>query len=298
MNERCRHHTLTTAFCKRPAGHEGCCVFTDSERTYTYAEMLANQAAALRAAADILQFHFNQSTIDTGRIPLALAKKAILALTTDQSALDRRDAKIKTQWEESVLKVVSNALIESLQEEINKMREAISPGRQNVGCDYYCAVARRLRDKDTQIHLKGSDAVRSFANKIHWLSQTHGVERIDELIAAHDAELKAQFAAVMEKAADDLLIAIESEDSPVENAEYEHRFIMSRIPTDYAAALAERVQSAELTELEAILSKWKDIQTFETADFTIWLCDRIATHRAAAGAPFTKAVQDKPEEKK
>lgn len=97
MNERCRHHTLTTAFCKRPAGHEGCCVFTDSERTYTYAEMLANQAAALRAAADILQFHFNQSTIDTGRIPLALAKKAILALTTDQSALDRHDAELQAQ---------------------------------------------------------------------------------------------------------------------------------------------------------------------------------------------------------
>ena len=50
------------------------------------------------------------------------------------------------------LVVVTNIVIESLQEEIGKMREAISPGRQNVSCSYYCSVARRLRENQPQIH--------------------------------------------------------------------------------------------------------------------------------------------------
>ena len=56
-----------------------------TERTYTHAEMLANQAATLEQAAATQKDVY--------------AKAAILALTTDQLAIDRHDAELRKKWE-------------------------------------------------------------------------------------------------------------------------------------------------------------------------------------------------------
>jgi hypothetical protein len=109
-------------------------------------------AEALQAAADCVD-----SVFMLGAVP-----------PVNLSAMIRNIVPASSQraMEDTEIVVITNTVIESLQEEIRKMREAISPGRQNVSCDYYCAVARKMREGQTKIKLMEPAAERAMELKI------------------------------------------------------------------------------------------------------------------------------------
>lgn len=141
-----------------------------------------------------------------------------------------------------------------------------------------------------------TNSAEKFANYLIWESGavsdgSRNPSKAVKAIAARDAELKAQTAAMLEK-----IIQLYQEmhgQDPKDQQDDPDVFVdavHALIPTDYAAALKERVWEAVREEAEW----WAERKMYLAEEDKM----RLATHRAAAGAPFTKAVQDKPEEKK
>ncbi len=100
---------------------------------------------------------------------------------------------------------------------------------------------------------------------------------LDEMLA----ELKAQTAAMLEKA---VLIVKKWNFMACSDADGLADEIHALIPTDYAAALAARVQQAVREEAEL----WEQEHYTESNDAIQWACRRLAELCTAAGAPEEK----------
>ena len=95
--------------CLLPRGHAG--PHGRPERTYTHAEMLLNQAATLREAADRINRsksfgrHPNLGTRTVSGLIVQWLRTGIatdsapIAPSPDQLALDRHDAELRKKWE-------------------------------------------------------------------------------------------------------------------------------------------------------------------------------------------------------
>lgn len=93
----------------------------------------------------------------------------------------------------SEINVITNVVIESLQEDIAKLREAISPGRLNRSNDYYCAVARKMRERETRIVPAAQEEMARLRGRVKMAE--YALDKQVIVINLRDQELKAAIAA-------------------------------------------------------------------------------------------------------
>ena len=222
-------------------------------------ELVLNQAAIVRETAEIAyRWHHKEiyggSWMSRAALHTAI-RDAILAFPTDQPALDRY------------------------------VKEQIQKKGYHDFLEYLNDFQRMPRQEFCETH--GSD----IADALDRHDADIAAESQNELVQAGwldpeaITELKSQFAAVMEKAAVNCKPADPSENDEGCMAgchDHDQQAIRALIPTDYAAALADRVREAVREELEGIDKVWKGHDGW--TNLQRYLAKRLREVRAATEA--------------